>query len=146
MKKTIFYTAVLAIFTGSIFTSCDSKQENVEDAKEEVAEAKEELKEAQRELSAEYPAFKTEAEVRIDANEKRIAELRSVINQPGKKPLDEARAKRIDQLQEENARLKSRLYGYEQERSDWEAFKREFNHDMDELGNSFKDLGKDNAK
>lgn len=146
MKKTIFYTTALLLATGSIFTSCDSKKENVEDAKEEVTEAKEELREAQQELNSEYPAFKTDADVRIEANNKRIAELRETINKPGKKPLDDARAKRIDELQEQNARLRSRLYGYEKERSDWEAFKREFNHDMDEMGNAFKDLGKDNSK
>jgi hypothetical protein len=28
----------------------------------------------------------------------------------------------------------------------WESFKKEFNHDMDELGKSIKDLFKDNVK
>ncbi|HLP49347.1 MAG TPA: hypothetical protein VK154_00540 [Chitinophagales bacterium] len=146
MKKTMFYTLATAIAVGTIFTSCESKQEKVEDAKEEVQEAKEELHEAQRELNPEYANFKTDAEAKIEANDKRIAELREKINKPGKAPLDDARAKRIDELQEKNAQLRSRLYGYEKERSDWEAFKREFNNDMENLGNSFNDLGKDNVK
>jgi len=28
----------------------------------------------------------------------------------------------------------------------WESFKREFNYDMDELGQSLKDLGENNVK
>jgi DNA-directed RNA polymerase subunit N (RpoN/RPB10) len=33
---------------------------------------------------------------------------------------------------------------YEKSQSDWEAFKREFNHDMEELGKALKDLTVDN--
>jgi hypothetical protein len=35
---------------------------------------------------------------------------------------------------------------YEKKQSDWESFKREFNHDMDELGQALKDLTVDNKK
>ncbi|MEI6312515.1 MAG: hypothetical protein WCP57_09660 [Bacteroidota bacterium] len=42
--------------------------------------------------------------------------------------------------------MKSRLYGYENERTDWIAFKNEFNHDMDGMGEAFKNLGKNNVK
>ena len=146
MKKTIFYTALAAIAASSIFTSCESKEKKVEDAKEDVEDAKQELKETQSELNAEYPTFKTDAETKIADNEKRIAELREKLNKPGKAPLDEMRKKRIDELEEKNAVLRSRLYGYEKERTDWEAFKREFNHDMEGIRDAFKDLGKDNAK
>jgi chromosome segregation ATPase len=146
MKKAIFLTAFNAIMAGFIFTSCESKQEKVEDAKEEVQEAKEELQEAQRELNAEYPTFKTDAEKKIDANDRRIAELEAKINQPGKKPLDEERRKRIEELKQKNAELRSRLYGYENERSDWESFKREWNHDMESLDKGVNDFDDDNVK
>ena len=146
MKKKIFYIAFIAIAAGSILTSCDSKEKKVEEAKQVVTEAKQDLKETQQELNAEYPAFKTEAELKIADNEKRIAELNAILNKPGKLPLDEMRKKRIVELEEKNAQLKSRLYGYEKERTDWETFKREFNHDMEGLGAAFKDLGKKNTK
>ncbi len=146
MKKQIFYIAFAAIVSGGIFTSCESKQEKVEEAKEDVRDAKEELHDAQAEINPEYSTFRTDAEARIDANEKRIDDLQAVVNQPGKKPLDEARKQRIEELKERNAQLRARLYGYEKERSDWESFKREFNSDMDGLGQSFKDLGEDNRK
>jgi chromosome segregation ATPase len=148
MKRTIYALAFSVLTAGIAFTSCNSqsKEEKVENAQENVDKAKEELKDAQKELNAEYPPYRKDMEERISMNEKRIAELREKLAQPGKKPLDNARAQRIDELEKKNAELRSRLYGYEKERSDWESFKREFNHDMDELGNSFNDLGKNNVK
>ena len=146
MKKTIFYTVLAVIAASSIFTSCVSKEKKVEDAKEDVRDAKQELKEEQRDLNIEYPTFKTDAETKIADNEKRIAKLREKLNKPGKAPFDDLRKKRIDELEKKNAALKSRLYAYEKERSDWETFKREFNHDIQGIGDAFKDLGKDNTR
>lgn len=145
MKKGFVTLASIAMVAGATFTACQNKEQKVEDAKENVEDAKQDLREAQRELNAEYPTFKTDAEQRITANENRIAELRQKINTGGK-PLDNMREQRIKDLEQKNADLRARLYGYEKERSDWEEFKREFNHDMDELGNAISDLGKDNAK
>jgi len=147
MKKTLIYTAFAAtavVAVGIFFASCESNEKKVEDAQDNVKEAKQDLKETQRELSNEYPAFRTEGEAKIVANEKRIAELREKLNKPGKAPLDEHRKKKIEELEQQNAALRSRLGDYEKQRSDWETFKREFNHDMDGLGKSFEDLGKDN--
>lgn len=145
MKKTFLAIACNAMLAAFVFTSCESKQEKVQEAQEEVQEAKQELSEAKAELNAEYPAYRTEVENRIKMNEERIAQLRKNIGNGGK-PLDGERAKRIDELEQKNAQLRARLVGYETERSDWESFKREFNHDMDELGAAIEDLGKDNKK
>ncbi|MEP7269679.1 MAG: hypothetical protein ABI844_18830 [Saprospiraceae bacterium] len=145
MKKATLFTVFIIIVIGSILTSCDSPEKKVEEAKQGVTEAKENLKEALQELNAEYPAFKTEAELKIADNEKSIAELNAILNKPGKLPLDEMRKKKIAELKEKNAQLKSRLYGYEKERTDWEAFKREFNHDLEGISEAFKDLGKKNT-
>ena len=146
MKKIIFYLAFSAMATSVMFTSCDSKAKKVEEEKDNVQEAREDLKEARRELNTEYPAFRIDAEEKIMRNEKRIAELQAIVDKPGKQPFDGIRKKRIEELAEKNALLKSRLYQYEKENSDWEVFKREFNHDMKELGEAFTDLGKNNTK
>ena len=111
-----------------------------------MKEAEANLQQAKNELNPEYAAFKADAELKIAANEKRIMELNEILNKPGKLPLDERRKKKISELEEKNSRLKSRIFAYEQDRSDWETFKREFNHDMDGLGKAFEDLGKDNKK
>ena len=58
----------------------------------------------------------------------------------------ESKAKKVEEatvnVEERNAQLKNRLYGYENERTDWINFKNEFNRDMDEMGEAFKNLGK----
>jgi DNA repair ATPase RecN len=146
MKKTILYIALSTISISLFLSSCESKAKKVEEATVNVEEAKNDLKDAKAELNAEYPTFKSDAEIRIAENETRIAELRAILNKPGKLPLDPLRKKEIDDLEERNAQLKNRLYGYENERTDWINFKNEFNRDMDEMGEAFKNLGKKNLK
>ncbi|MCF8243383.1 MAG: hypothetical protein K9J16_18560 [Melioribacteraceae bacterium] len=41
MKTKYFITLVILLIAGLVFTSCESNQENVEDAKEDVEEAQE---------------------------------------------------------------------------------------------------------
>ena len=145
MKKLIYYFSIATLSAGSILMGCESKEKKVEDAKEDVKEAQRELKEAEKELNAEYPAFKAEVEIKIAENDKRIIELRATLNKPGKLQLDEKHKKRIDELELQNSKLRSRLSDYEKERSDWEKFKREFNHDLKGIGEAFNDLGKKNT-
>ncbi|HWB63852.1 MAG TPA: hypothetical protein VG603_10105, partial [Chitinophagales bacterium] len=68
-------------------------------------------------------------------------QLKKAINTGGK-PLDADRAKRIQQLEDRNAELRSRLYGYERVKTDWNEFKAQFKHDMDELENDIDKDGK----
>lgn len=151
MKKTFLITAIAACMTGTMMTACESKQDKVQDAQENVNDAKQDLKEAKQDaandLNAQYPAYKNEMQARIDANDQQIASLQEKLAKSGgTRPLDPARQRRVEELKQRNADLRARLYGYEKEKSDWETFKREFNHDMDELGTSIKDIGKDNVK
>jgi len=152
MKKTFLITALAAAtLTGAVMTSCDNPQKKVDEAQTKVDEAKDDLKDAKNDakndLNAEYPAYKADMDARISANQKQIDELRAKLAKSGgSKPLDPARQKRVDDLEKRNADLRARLYGYETQKSDWETFKREFNHDMDEFGQSVKDIGKDNVK
>jgi hypothetical protein len=55
---------------------------------------------------------------------------------------------RITELERRNDNLRTKLHDYnEEKRSEkWESFKREFNHDMDELGTSIKDIFRDDKK
>jgi hypothetical protein len=154
MKKSIYTLAATAVITAFIFTSCDSAAKKEETAKENVQDAKQELKEAQKDANAEaqktataeeWKAFRAETEARISHNEAMIAELRIRLKKPGK-ILDPLYAKQIEDLQKRNIELRARLDNYEKKQSDWETFKREYNHDMDELGHSLKDFTVDNKK
>lgn len=149
MKKAIFFLAIAGLFIGgSTFTSCQSPAEKAEEAQADVQEARENLAEAQQEAgeemqqadaAAEWETFKADAEAKIDANQVRIDELRAEIKKPGK-TFDQLYKEKIDALQERNKALRKKIADRKPEDPDWAAFKREFNHDMDELGKAFKDL------
>jgi len=140
------------LIAGLVFTGCKSPSQKEADAQGEVQDAKEDLNNAQNEANAEqqkvataeeWDAFKSEADAKIKSNEVRIAELTVKMNKPGE-ILDPLYKKRIQTLEQQNRDLKERLYAYEKSNSDWESFKREFNSDMNELGDALKDLTVDN--
>jgi len=146
MKKTIITIAVASmLIAGSVFTSCKSPAQKEDAAQQNLTEAQNEANiESQKVATAEeWAAFKNEADAKIKSNEDRIAELNVKLNKPGK-ILDPIYKKRIETLEEQNRHLKVRLDVYEKNNSDWETFKREFNHDMDELGKALKDFTVDN--
>ncbi len=149
--KTIMYNIMLAttIVVAGIFTGCDSSAQKVENAQEEVQDAKQDLNAAQNKASEqaakdaraeEWKIFKTDAEAKISGNEARITELKSKINDSGK-VMGNIYENRVETLEEQNIDLRNRIYSYEANQSDWETFKREFNQDMDALGNALKDFG-----
>ena len=155
MKKTIITLAAASmLIAGSAFTSCKSPAQKEDAAQTEVQDAQQNLDEAKTNADAEsqkvatkeeWVAFKSDAELKIKSNEDRIAELTVKMNRPGE-ILDPLYKKKIQTLEQQNRDLKARLYVYEKDQTDWSTFKREFNHDMDEIGNAFKDLTVDNKK
>jgi len=154
MKKTVFIPIVAMLSIVAILISCrpstneeQTAQDNVELAKEEVQEAKEDLAEAKRQANAEeWQNFKDEMNAAIEKNDAKIAELKQEIKKTGK-TADAEFDKKVDALKEKNENLKLKIETYKNDvDSDWQSFKREFNHDMDELGNAFKDLTVNNKK
>jgi F0F1-type ATP synthase membrane subunit b/b' len=158
MKKTTFSTftvaSMMAFMTAISMTSCDSAATKSDKADAKVEGAKDDLKDAQKEAStaatkaaneAEWQAFKAETQVRMDANDAAIAELKTNMKKAGKK-VDAAYTETIEKLQQKNKDFKAKMDNYETQKSDWASFKTEFNHDMDELGNALKDLTVNNKK
>jgi hypothetical protein len=154
LKKIISTLAIAMLIAGTIFTGCQSSAGKEEAAQAKVKDAKQDLKEVQNEANAdaqkaataeEWKAFKSESEAKIKDHEIRIAELKAKMKKPGK-TFDALYEKRIDALEQKNRDLKIRMEAYEKSQSDWESFKREFNHDMDELVQALKDITVDNKK
>ena len=142
MKITTLMLAVMTTFiAGTILTGCQTSDQKEQTAQDALDEAKaDETAAAQKVASAEeWQTFKAESETKINDNEIRIAELKEKMKKSGK-TMDELYAQRIDTLEQKNKDLRTRMANYEQNQSDWESFKREFNHDMDELGKAMKDL------
>jgi predicted nucleic acid-binding Zn-ribbon protein len=148
MKKTILTLIIAtAFFTGVIFNGCSPATPKEEAARAKVDDANEELKDARKAATAEeWKAFKDESELKIRDNEIRIAELKTKIKKSGKE-LDAVYERKIDALEQQNKAMKVKIDVYEKDvKSDWDSFKREFNHDMDEIGKAMLDLTVDNKK
>jgi len=154
MKKMIFILAVTTLMAGTIFTGCKSSTQKQEAARDKVKDAKQDLNEAQKDANAaaqvvateeEWKIFKSESELKIKDNEIRIAELTVKMNKQGE-IFDELYRKNIANLEQQNKDMKARLEAYEKSQTNWESFKREFNHDMDAIGKALKDLTVDNKK
>ena len=153
MKKIIFTLAIATTFmAGTIFTSCKSSDQKDGDDHGMMNKTQLDKKVMHNDVNSDMPkiasadewkTFKLESELIINNNEIRIKELAEQMNKPGT-ILDPLYAKKIAKLEQKNKDLKIKLKAYETNQSDWEKFKREFNHDMDELGKAFKDLTVDN--
>jgi DNA repair ATPase RecN len=139
---------------GTIFTSCQSSIQKQEAAQAKVRDAKQDLNAAQKDAKAaaqvvataeEWKAFRSESELKIRDNEIRITELNVKMKKPGE-IFDALYAKKIANLEQQNKDMRARLEAYEKSQSNWESFKREFNHDMDAIGQALKDLTVDNKK
>ncbi len=146
MRK-ILGVYIAAIFLGcTLIMSCDSSKENVEDAKEQVTEANKDLDEANKTYLADVEAYRVATSERIAANKKLLEDMKvSAGNDKAKLKADYAM--RISELEKKNDEMRVKLEEYKAtEKDKWEEFKTEFNHDMDGLGDAFKDLTVKNAK
>ena len=148
MNKLILGLAVAVFMVGNVFTSCKSNTEKEADAIENVQEAEENLDNVTDDINndaitkandAEWQTYKAEAYKSIAENETRIIALKKAMNKSGT-TFDANYKKNIDALEERNENLKNKISDYENNQTDWESFKREFNSDMSELGNALKDL------
>lgn len=153
--KTPLYPILLAslLLLGTMFISCQSAakkeevaQEKLQDAKQDLKEVQQEVKEEEAETKAqtkasaeEWEVFKKETELKIAANEIRIAELKIQIKKSGK-TFDALYAQKIELLENKNKKLRTEITSYESSQTDWEAFKRQFNSDLDELREALNEV------
>jgi hypothetical protein len=98
------------------------------------------MMDAQTKYEKEWQQFKSDAEVKISANEKKINEFKEEMKATSAK----FKAKYENQvltLEQKNIELKKKLNEYKYEGKDkWEEFKREFNADVDIVGNAINDI------
>lgn len=147
MKKFVYlFSAITLIGSISLLSCNNSTEESTTDTevkKDTVVIEEKDPVTVRVATPEEWAAYKTEVEAKIDANEKRIAELKAKIKKSGKL-LDKVRAERIEALEQRNRDLRLKITAYESNKTDWDKFKEEFNHDMDELGKAISDIFTDN--
>ncbi len=150
MNKPILMLALTGFFLANVLTSChqsssssiDNKEDKLLKAKEEVIEAKQDLNQA---LKDSIRMFKMDAQAMIAENNRKIDEFKEKIANDKRSARVKYEAK-IKDLEGLNKDLQKRLDEFNEENGDkWASFKREFNHDMDEVGNSLRDLTVDNS-
>lgn len=152
MKKIIFTLAITTFMAGTVLVGCQDSSKKEEAAKDNVEEARDNLNDAKEELSdvraaateKEWNDFRDSTNTTIQQNEMRIAEMKTNIKKTGKS-IDEAYAKKIEELEEKNKEIKLKVQTYKNDtNSDWESFKEEYKRDMDGLGQALKNLTVDN--
>lgn len=140
MKKSNLILAGVVFTIGALLTSCNTPGDKVQDAKKDVVAAKVALDEAQQAYKKDLINYRKETELKIAENEKMAADFRISITNQKKKAKTASEAK-LAELEKKNEEMKSKLEGYQSDSKDnWQAFKTEFNRDMNELGKAFKDL------
>jgi hypothetical protein len=141
MKIKYFILIALLSIIAITLISCNVDREGkVEDAKENVIEANQDLKEAEALYEKEWQQFKSEAELKIDANQKSIDELKAEIKTASSK-FKAKYEKEVLALEQKNAELRKSINEYKYEGKDkWEEYKREFNNNMNAIANGIKDF------
>ena len=140
MKKLIFALIATVLLTGSIFTSCNTAGEKVDKAEDKSIKASEDFNIAKEEYLADIENFKKETNAKIEANNLTIADFKVKIA-TSKKDAQVYYQEQIAILEQKNIAMKQKLDAYEESGKDnWESFKTEFNKDMNELGEAFKNF------
>lgn len=147
MRKTIFTFLMVMFVAATTFISCKPATKEEEVATENAKEANEELIDAKKTATAEeWKAFKIYGDSIISENNERIAELKLKMKKTGK-TINVQYEKSIDALEQKNKDLKVKMETYKNDaNADWQSFKREFNHDMNEVGQALKNLRVDNKQ
>ncbi len=128
---------VTVFITGTMFMSCQSSSEKVDQAKENVIEAEQELNQA---IKDSIVQFRKESEQQISVYEQSIADLKAKIATE-KKDVKATYEKSLAELQQKNELLKTKLNDFKDDEIDkWDSFKTEFNSDMNDLGTAIKNF------
>jgi len=146
MKKSILVFSAFALMAAMGLTGCNSPAKKVEEAQNDVKEANKGLAKANEEYLEDMESYRKETADKIAANDKSIAEFNSRIKEQKREAAADYKLK-ISKLEQKNSDMKKHLDEYKAEgKENWEKFKTEFNHDMEELGKAFKDLTVKNVK
>jgi len=144
--KTNSMLVSIAIIASISIIGCNSPSQKVENADANVIQAENDLAQAQDEYADEVANFKIETDEKITINEKTISDIKERMQI--EKASNTAEYKTlISELEQKNSDMKKRMVDYKEDGNDkWQSFKSEFNHDMDELGNSLNDFFVNNKK
>ena len=133
MKNYYFILAVILLIAGIFFTGCDNTQDDVKEANQDMIDA-------QNQFEKEWQEFRSDAEVRINDNEKKIADFKESM----KSTTARFKAKYENEvltLEQNNIELRKKLNEYKYDgKNNWDVFKREFNREVDLVVDALNDI------
>lgn len=137
MKNKHCILAVILLMAGSLLIGCDNNREN---ASEKVKKANQDMLNAQSQFEEKWQQFKYDTELKINANQKNIADFKTAMKTTSIK-FKAKYENEILTLEQKNIELQKKLNNYKYEGKDkWEKFKKEFNNDIDSVGNALNTL------
>jgi septal ring factor EnvC (AmiA/AmiB activator) len=143
MKTMIKTTACLVALTAANITFASS---NTVNDREDNVTVTQNYGTFQDDWKRERDEFRADVNRRIEKNQQRINELRAEAKNK-KADAKEKYNEKINDLEKRNNKLKAKMHDYKDDTKDnWASFKREFNHDMDELGKAISDVFEDNKR
>lgn len=136
--NTLIYFSFCLFF---IVTSCESTPtEKLVSAQETAKQANTELEKAKVDYLNEIDNYRKDANAKIAANDKSIAEFKARVANEKQDAKAEYKMK-IAELDLKNSDMKKQINDYKADTKDkWELFKINFNKSMNDLGDSFKKL------
>lgn len=141
-SKLLILTSFLGLFL--IIVGCGNSAQKVEKAEENVVEAEQDLEEAKDEYKSDMEQYRLMTAEKIAANERAIADYNNSLARDKRAVTAEIKEE-IAELEAKNNKLKMKIGEYTDNGKDnWESFKTEFNRDMDDLGTSISNIGRDN--
>jgi len=139
-------TLTLAAISFSGCNASSEKERVANEAAQKLIESQNELAAAKKDYAEKLAAFQVATDNKIAENENSIAALKVEIKKKSKTVRAELDAK-LAALELKNQLMKEKARDYKDESAEqWEAFKIEFNRDMDNLGQALKDLTTSNTK
>ncbi|OFY24935.1 MAG: hypothetical protein A2W98_03920 [Bacteroidetes bacterium GWF2_33_38] len=139
MKKTIFTLAIATLMSGTMLMSCQTSSEKVDSAEGDLIEASKALKDANEEYLKDVEDYKKIIAEKTEANERSIAEFKARIAKDKKDAKLDYKIE-ISDLEQKNGDLKKKMQDYKSAgKEQWDAFKIEFNNDMEALNKVIND-------
>jgi hypothetical protein len=140
MKKLILIGFIFLYINSSLVMSCTTPAEKVEKAQAKVDKANGVLDAVNDAYLTDIETYRKGAFDKIVANDLAIKEFRARI-EAQKRDAKANYVKKITELEQKNTDLKKKMDDYKASNKEkWDIFKAEFSHDMDALGQAFKDL------
>jgi hypothetical protein len=137
MKNKYFILAVIMLIVGAGVTGCDKNRENTQ---KDVEQANKEMMDEQAQFDKDWQQFRNDAELKINANEKKIDDLKLAMRTTSAK-FKTKYENQVLTLEQKNIELRKKLNNYKYEGKDnWEIFKVEFNQEVDTVITAINDI------